>query len=332
MSAPRIGPEPAPERGPLERGAEHDFGTRRRRFRRPNVRRAAPALPNGLTLGNLFFGVFAIISASRGNFDTAVKCIVAGGVCDAFDGRVARVTRTGGPFGEELDSLVDAISFGLAPAMIVYFAVLPRDGWAWLPVFIFVACAVLRLARFNVTQAGAAKAYFIGLPSPAAGGTVATYYWFTQTPLYQDTRIVDLPWQEIMPALMLLLAAMMISSVPYPTWPKVGVRSLAGAGGLLLVLGILVGSLFFPKYFLFLFGVGYLGFGLLRAVVLGLLDLPPADDRPRRRAGDYVDSMEAYGSPPIDAAVPADRDRLRLRRRRREAREARAARTDLRPD
>ena len=91
----------------------------RDRLRRPDVRRAAPALPNGLTLGNLFFGIFAIISASRGQFDRAVLYIVLGGVCDAFDGRVARATGTGGRFGEELDSLVDAISFGLAPAMIV---------------------------------------------------------------------------------------------------------------------------------------------------------------------------------------------------------------------
>jgi CDP-diacylglycerol--serine O-phosphatidyltransferase len=286
--------------------------------RRRRLRRAAPALPNGLTLGNLFFGIFAIISASRGHFDTAVKCIVAGGVCDAFDGAVARATRTGGRFGEELDSLVDAISFGFAPAMIVYFAVLPRDGWAWLPVFIFAACAVIRLARFNVTQAGESKAYFIGLPSPAAGGTVATYYWFTQTRLYQETRIVDLPWQELMPALMLLLAAMMISSVPYPTWPKVGVRSLRAVGGLLLVLGIVVGALFFPKYFFFLFGVGYLAFGLVRAVILGLLDLPPGEGRPpRRRATDYVDPMEAYGSPPLDAdGRPAKRRRFGRRVRR----------------
>jgi CDP-diacylglycerol--serine O-phosphatidyltransferase len=284
--------------------------------RRRHLRRAAPALPNGLTLGNLFFGIFAIIAASRQNFNTAVWCIVAGGVCDAFDGAVARATRTGGRFGEELDSLVDAISFGFAPAMIVYFAVLPRDGWAWLPVFVYAACAVIRLARFNVTQAGSSKAYFIGLPSPAAGGTLATYYWFTQTRLYQETRIVDLPWQEIMPALMLVLAAMMISSVPYPTWPKVGVRTWRQVGGLLLVLGILVGTIFFRQYFLFLFGVGYLGFGLVRAVVLGLVELPPDGGPPRRRRTDYVDPLEAYGTEPLDDDAYAPRRRRFGRRRR----------------
>ncbi len=102
-----------------------------RRLRRSDVRRAAPALPNGFTLGNLFFGIFAIVSASRGEFAQAVLFIVLGGVCDGFDGRIARATGTGSRFGVELDSLVDAISFGFAPAMIIYFSVLDREGGAW---------------------------------------------------------------------------------------------------------------------------------------------------------------------------------------------------------
>ncbi|GJG88571.1 hypothetical protein tb265_37520 [Gemmatimonadetes bacterium T265] len=282
--------------------------------RRRRLRRAAPALPNGLTLGNLLFGIFSIIAAANHDFSNAVLFIVLGGVCDAFDGAVARATRTGGRFGEELDSLVDAVSFGLAPALIVYFSVLPRDGWARFPVFIFTACAVIRLARFNVTQAGASKRFFVGLPSPAAGGTLATYYWFTQTPLYQQTRIVDLPWQEIMPLLMLLLAAMMISNVPYPAWPKPGVRSARQIGALLLILAILVGTVGFPRYFLFLFGISYLVYGLARALVLGIFDLPLSDVPPRRRADDYVDPLEAYGSPPLDD-VPRRRRRFARPRR-----------------
>ncbi|MDF1501522.1 phosphatidylcholine/phosphatidylserine synthase [Roseisolibacter sp. H3M3-2] len=289
---------------------------RRPAFRRPNVRRAAgPWLPNGFTLANLGFGIYAIISASHGNFETAVRCIVFGGVCDLFDGAVARATRTGTQLGEQLDSLVDAISFGLAPAMIVYYRVLPQQGWGWLPVFIYVASAVFRLARFNVTQAGASKTYFIGLPSPAAGGTLATYYWFTQTRLYQETRIVDLPWQEIMPALMLLLAAMMSSTVPYPSWPKVGVRSWRGLAGLLGVLAIVVGGIFFSKYFFFLFGVGYLVWGLGRALLLALFEWP--GDRPRRGDDDDDpdDPVDSYGM--RDDEPPPDDDRLLGRRRRR---------------
>lgn len=296
---------------PIAHEGRHGRDAGRRRFRRPSVRRAAgPWLPNGLTLGNLGFGSYAIIAAAHQRFSVAVLCIVLGGVCDMFDGAVARATHTGTELGEQLDSLVDAISFGLAPAMIVYFAVLPQQGWGWAPVFIYAASAAYRLARFNVTQAGASKSYFIGLPSPAAGGTLATYYWFTQTPLYQQTRIVDLPWQDIMPVLMLLLAAMMSSSVPYPTWPKVGFRSARQIGGTLLVLGIAVGAVGFAKYFFFLFGVGYVAFGLLRAVLLGLLEIPPGrGDRPRRRATDYIDPMEAYdGEGDTDDPLDEDSD------------------------
>ena len=264
---------------------------------RTGVRRAGPWLPNGFTLANLGFGIFAIIAASHGHFDTAVRSIVFGGICDLFDGAAARATRSGSELGEQLDSLVDAVSFGVAPAMIVYYAVLPQQGWGWLPVFIYAASAVFRLARFNVTQAGAAKTHFIGLPSPAAGGTLATYYWFTQTRLFQETRIVDLPWQEIMPGLMLLLAALMSSGIPYPSWPKVGIRSVRGVLGLVGVLAIVVGGILFTKYFFFLFGIGYVAFGLLRALLLGLFDVPMAG-RPRRRATDYVSQDEAYGMQP----------------------------------
>lgn len=279
----------------------------RRPIRRPSVRRAAPALPNGFTLGNLFFGIFAIVSASRGDFSRAVLFIVLGGVCDAFDGTVARATRSGSRFGEELDSLVDAISFGLAPGMIVYFSTLSRDGWAWLPVFFFAACAVLRLARFNVTQAGEAKSYFIGLPSPAAGGTLATYYWFSQTPLYNQTQIGDLRWPQIMQWLTLVLAILMISNVPYPAWPKIGLRTWRGRGALFLLLAMVVGATLYSKYFFFLFGVAYVGYGLLRAVLLGLVDRGNGGGERRRRAEDYVPLPDF--PPPVGAdAIAADPD------------------------
>jgi phosphatidylserine synthase len=85
---------------------------------RPDVRRVVVLFPSGLTLGNLFFGIFAIVAASRQQFTQAGWYIVLGGICDAFDGRVARATNSEGRFGEELDSLVDAITFGLAPAMM----------------------------------------------------------------------------------------------------------------------------------------------------------------------------------------------------------------------
>ena len=110
-------------------------------MRRPRIPRPSMVmLPNGLTLGNLFFGVFAIVAASRGDHERAVWYILIGAMCDAMDGRVARATNTGSRFGEELDSLVDALSFGLAPALLMYFAVLRQQGWDWVFVFLFAAC------------------------------------------------------------------------------------------------------------------------------------------------------------------------------------------------
>ena len=197
-------------------------------MRRPRLPRPSMVmLPNGFTLMNLFFGIFAIVSAARGEHERAVWYIIIGAICDAIDGRVARATNTGSRFGEELDSLVDAISFGFAPAILMYFAVLRRDGLDWIFVFLYSACAVMRLARFNIEQAGRPKTHYNGLPSPVAGGVLATYYWFSQTPLYNETVIGDLPWHNMVRFLLAGLAFLMISNVPYPVVPTFSVKIAA---------------------------------------------------------------------------------------------------------
>jgi CDP-diacylglycerol--serine O-phosphatidyltransferase len=249
------------------------------------VRRAVVVLPNGFTLANLFFGIFAIVAASRGDFGKAGVYVFLGGVCDALDGRVARMTGSGSRFGEELDSLVDAISFGLAPAMIVYFAVLNKEGWDWVYAFIFAACAVTRLARFNVTQAGASKTHFIGLPSPAAGMTLATYYAFSQTKLYNEVLLLggtkvlaDYPWHVMMRILMVVLAFLMISPVPYPAVPKVNFRTVRGTIGALILLGAMAGLIFLPREFFFPVLLAYVLFGLAMWLVLIVLDRVPTPE------------------------------------------------------
>jgi CDP-diacylglycerol--serine O-phosphatidyltransferase len=250
--------------------------------RRQAVRRAVVLMPNGLTLFNLFCGVYAIISAMGGNFSKAAAFIVVGGIADMLDGRVARATGTGSRFGEELDSLVDAISFGFAPALITYIWLqqLPNHGnWEWLLVFIFTSCAVMRLARFNVEQAGRKKTHFHGLPSPAAGLTLATYYWFSQTPLYNQTIILftdsktlsDLPWHVILKGLMAILAALMISDVPYPTVPSIGFGSLRRILGTLVVAGCVVLLVIRKEEFIFPALVAYVAYGAIKWVALGFI-------------------------------------------------------------
>lgn len=275
--------------------------------RRRRVRRAVVVLPNGFTLANLFLGVFAIVTASRGDFNTAGVYIVLGGIADALDGRIARATRTGSRFGEELDSLVDAITFGLAPALIMYFAVLNREGWDWVLVFLYAACAVIRLARFNVEQAGRAKRYFHGLPSPAAGMTLATYYWFSQTDLYTQTMIGDLPWQVMLRYVMAGLAFLMISNVSYPAVPTVGYKSARELAGTAIVVGTILGILFLPREFFFPALMMYVLYGVAKTALLGFVGRHASGDDPM--IGDEEDDeMET---------VTLDRGIGRRRRRRR---------------
>ncbi|MDQ6718333.1 MAG: CDP-diacylglycerol--serine O-phosphatidyltransferase [Gemmatimonadota bacterium] len=259
-------------------------------------RRSIVVLPNGFTLFNLLCGMYAIVSSSRGNFNLAAFAIVAGGVADALDGRVARATGTGSRFGEELDSLVDAISFGLAPAMIMYFAVFNKNRWDWLFCFFFTACAVIRLARFNVEQAGRAKKYFHGLPSPAAGLTLATYYWFSQTPLYNETVLGDINWTVALTVLMALLAFLMISNVSYPAVPTIGFRKLSEILGTLVVAATVLGVFFLRKEFYFPALVLYVLYGIAKTVLFGLMGRRPrgddpviSDDEPLLNSGDAFD-------------------------------------------
>lgn len=286
--------------------------------RREGVSRAVVVLPNGFTLANLFFGVFAIVAASRGEFTAAGWYVVLGGVCDAFDGRIARATRTGSKFGEELDSLVDAITFGLAPGLIMYFAVLNRDGWDWIWVFLFAAAAVIRLARFNVEQAGSAKHYFRGLPTPAAGLTLATYYWFSQTDLYLQTRIADLPWHVMLRFVMAFLAFLMVSDVPYPAVPKINFRTARGIAGAIIVASAILGLIFLPKQFFFPVFLGYVVYGAGKFFFLGLMEKEPRASAPSGAAVEYRAESVARpggGQGAVPGSTPLDKRRRRRRRR-----------------
>lgn len=149
-------------------------------------RRGVFLLPNLLTSAALFSGFYSIISGINGEFEAAAVAIIVAGFLDGLDGRVARLTNTQSDFGEQYDSLADLISFGLAPALLAFNWSLASlsdisimaGKLGWLASFLFVACAALRLARFN-TQAGIAdKAYFQGLASPAAAGTLVFTIWF----------------------------------------------------------------------------------------------------------------------------------------------------------
>src|SRR5213076_3248505 len=190
-------------------------------------------------------------------------------ILDALDGRVARLSKTGTRFGAELDSLVDIVSFGVAPAFLIYQLEFASAGQAeWIFCYFYVMGAAIRLARFNLTQAGRAKHAFIGLPSPAAGMTLATFYPFTTTGLWQEVARY-LPRHHTMQLLVILLTILMVSNVRYATVPRAGLRTVRGLLGLVTILFILVFGLIEHDAFFFPLGVAYM---VLRAVFLGFLD------------------------------------------------------------
>jgi len=261
------------------------------------LRRVVIVVPSLFTLFNLFFGIWAMVLATRGEFYRAGWFIVFAGILDTLDGRVARISGTGTRFGAELDSLVDIVSFGVAPAFLMYQVEFANGGpAAWIFCYFYVMAVAIRLARFNVTQAGRAKAYFIGLPSPAAGMTLATYYPFTQTSLYASLH--GLPWHLVLTFLMIGLTILMVSNVHYPTLPRAGFRTLRGLLGLALIVVILVFGIWKHDVFLFPLGIVYMFYGVGRAILVGFFRAP-AEDEEAEIAGPIVidDTDQNYSGP-----------------------------------
>lgn len=175
-------------------------------------------LPNLLTTGNMFCGFFAIIYSIRNEFIIAAYAIVAAAVFDMLDGRVARMTNTESPFGAEYDSLSDVVSFGMAPAVLLYlWALEPFGRLGWLASFGYLACAALRLARFNV-QASSEKNYFQGLPTPMAAGIVSSAVL-----CFNDLQI-DAYRSHILLVIAFGLAIVMVSNFRYRSFKDIDFR------------------------------------------------------------------------------------------------------------
>lgn len=252
---------------------------RRPHLRRPNMRRVVVVMPSAFTLGNLFFGFWSIVSAFNGNFRWAGWFIVFAAILDMLDGRVARLSKTNSRFGAELDSLVDVISFGVAPALLMYFLDFASGGrFAWVLCYIYVVAVALRLARYNVlADSKPTPGWFTGMPSPAAGCTLAVYYPFSQTEWYRASlAYLDLQHQGLV-VLILLLSVLMVSNVKYPRFPPIGLKTGRGIFGLVVHLGILLGGVLAPEHFLFPLGLVYMVFGATRALVLGLTERAEAE-------------------------------------------------------
>jgi CDP-diacylglycerol---serine O-phosphatidyltransferase len=247
------------------------------RLKTPPLRRGIIILPSAFTLGNLFFGVYALVTAARGDLIWAGWYIVFAAILDLVDGRVARFTRTGSSFGAELDSLVDAISFGVAPAFILYQLYFVDVAWGWILSYVYVTAVVVRLARFNVEQGGEAKTHFHGLPSPTAGMILATFYPFSQTPFFQGS-LGHLPWPQIMVMVTVILSVLLMSHVPYAVVPRISFRTRRGLFNMAWMLTGVILAITVPRYYFFPALVLYTSWGLGKSLLLGLLDRLPERD------------------------------------------------------
>ncbi len=247
------------------------------------IHRGVFLLPNALTTGAMFAGFYSIISGINGHFVAASVAVVVAGLLDGLDGRVARLTNTQSDFGVQYDSLSDLISFGLAPALLAFNWSLaslvdlgPIAGkLGWLAAFLFVACAALRLARFNTQAASEHKSHFQGLASPAAAGTLVATIWFFVDQGISGETVRWLIWFETV-----VLGLLMFSRIRYfsgKSWPK-GDR--IHTGFLFLVVLVFVMLAIDPPSVLMIIGIIYVGSGL----VVTLLGRQQWKNRRRRKA------------------------------------------------
>jgi len=185
-------------------------------------KRGVYLLPNLFTTAALFAGFYAIVAAMNGLFEQAAAAIFIAMVFDGLDGRVARMTNTQSEFGAQYDSLADCLSFGAAPALVVYSWALSSLGKiGWMIGFIYVACAALRLARFNVQSDTADKRYFTGLPSPAAAAVVAGVVWAGNE---LELGVEGAPVPMLAAAITIFSAAMMVSNVKFLSFKELDLK------------------------------------------------------------------------------------------------------------
>jgi CDP-diacylglycerol--serine O-phosphatidyltransferase len=206
-------------------------------------RKGIYVLPNAITLSALFAGFYSIVAAMNGRFEAAAIGIFVAAVLDSLDGRIARMTHSQSAFGEQMDSLCDMVSFGAAPALIMYqWALKDLGKLGWIPAFVYIAGAALRLARFNTNIAVVDKRFFQGLPSPAAAAMVMGLIWAMDDAGFRDVQHVR--WLVITAYCVTLYAGItMVTNAPFYSFKDVSaVRTVPFIVIVAIALGIVVVS------------------------------------------------------------------------------------------
>lgn len=223
--------------------------TRRQQLRKKGIY----LFPNLFTTAALFGGFYAIVMAMNQRYEFAAMGIFCAMILDGFDGRVARLTGTASEFGEQYDSLSDMVSFGAAPALVVYEWALHGCGKpGWIAAFIFCACGALRLARFNTNIGVVDKRFFQGLPSPSAAGIVAGFVWFMT-----DMEITGEEIRWIALALTVFAGLSMVTNIPFYSFKVISFRRSVPFIVLVLIVLIISLIVYLPAGVLFITFMGY---------------------------------------------------------------------------
>lgn len=223
------------------------------------MKKGFTVLPNLLTLGGLFNGFLSIVYTLERDFFHAAIFIFVALFFDMLDGQVARMSNSITKFGRELDSLSDMISFGISPGLLVFTWLLqPAGRFGWLAAFLYVACAALRLARFNARKDPDTTKFFFGLPTPAAAGFIASFYLFTTYYNLPESII-----EKAAPLSVFVLATLMVSTIRYPSPKELPVMRNNHFQVLVLSVFLLIAIAYKPRLMLFLLGSIYIVSGPL---------------------------------------------------------------------
>jgi CDP-diacylglycerol--serine O-phosphatidyltransferase len=247
------------------------------------MRKGIYVLPNLITLSSMFFGFYSIVASLNSDYERAAWAIMVASVFDVLDGWVARITHTATRFGIEIDSLADVISFGVAPGVLVYTWTLSSFGKiGWLGSFFLVACAALRLARFNVQMGSTEKKHFTGLPTPASALVIATtvlayqeiLHILEQLKLVQLADVVGKDYWVL--ALTFILAGLMVSNITYHSLKEANLKERRPFGILVIIAAFLAVVAYHPELVLFLVSISYVAVGMLEALFKLLKRQKPA--------------------------------------------------------
>ena len=244
-------------------------------IKREELKKGIYIIPSLFTCGNMSFGMLSIFSSINGDFIKAAWFLVGALACDIVDGRIARLTNTTSVFGMQLDSFSDLVSFGMAPAIMMYMLVLDNMGKIGVAIAVlFVLCSALRLARFNVlSQSGEIHKHFVGLPTPASAGVIISFVLSYELlgPAEYSLNYKTIPvlmeiipeFFKAMPIVIVILSFLMVSNIPYLSFKKLKLTKVRTIELFAVVIVLIILIVVYPQNTIFIIFSVYAASGLL---------------------------------------------------------------------